>query len=240
MRASKPFSGSARHDTNSLDIAGLKVNYLTVVRKTDQRIGPMVAWECRCVCGKTMLAGATVLRSGNIKSCGCMTKEILRSARTTHGYSKPENSGEFPTYKTWLSMRRRCEYKKHKSYADYGGRGIKVCDRWQLFENFLADMGRRPDGLTLGRVDNAKGYEPGNCRWETPKQQCRNRRGNTLITCNNSTRTLQEWSEISGIPHDTLSYRLNSGWTPERAISTPLRKQKNCRALSDSRFRMAA
>lgn len=212
-----------KRDTNSLDLTGFVWNSFKVLHKTDKRLGSQVGWLCRCVCGNEVIKGATDIRTKRHKSCGCKTKEILRQHRTLHGHSKGGNSRGTPTYITWHSMIQRCEYKGHKSYADYGGRGVSVCDRWHDFSHFLADMGMRPAGTTLGRIDNEGSYEPGNCRWETASQQARNRRSNTLIACNNSTRTLQEWSEITNIPRDTLSHRLRSGWKVERALSQPVR-----------------
>jgi hypothetical protein len=127
-------------------------------------------------------------------------------------------------------MRQRCNYSGHKSYVDYGARGIKVCTRWDSFENFLADMGLRPEGKTIGRIDNQKGYGPDNCRWETMIEQQRNRRSNVLLTAFGRTQTLIEWAEEFDLGHDTLGYRIRKrGMSLEDALLEPLKPMKSSR-----------
>ncbi len=119
-------------------------------------------------------------------------------------------------------MRDRCENPKNRQYSDYGGRGIKVCDRWLNFQNFLDDMGERPSKeLTLDRENNDGNYCPENCRWATKIQQVRNKRDNLMITHNGTTRTLIEWSELTGVMRQTISYRLKHGWSVEEALYKP-------------------
>lgn len=120
-------------------------------------------------------------------------------------------------------MRQRCENPESTQWPHYGGRGIKVCERWASFENFLADMGEKPtDKRTLDRLDNAKGYEPGNCRWATAKEQMNNQRRNRLITYNGRTQTMAQWSAETGIkPHTILARLSHYGWTVERTLTTP-------------------
>ena len=197
-------------------------------RRTRPGKGGVTHIKYRCVCGKT----AWMLQSSWSKqqSCGCLTNSILSKARTIHGHSHPNGSNGSPTYLSWLSMNDRCYYKPHKSYKDYGGRGIKVCERWRFsFVNFLADMGDRPSGKTIGRLDNDGDYTPGNCAWVTYKEQARNRRTNRLLTFQGVTQTLQEWSEKIGVPRDAIGRRLSLGWPLERALTEPLRPQKNTR-----------
>jgi hypothetical protein len=119
----------------------------------------------------------------------------------------------------------RCERRENSNYRHYGGAGITVCDRWKNFESFLADMGERPDGYTLDRIDGTKGYTPGNCRWATPKEQMRNRKDNCRITYNGQTLCLAEWTERLAMGKDVLGQRLRRGWTVQRAFTEPVRKR---------------
>lgn len=131
-----------------------------------------------------------------------------------HGYASP-------TYRSWKLMRNRCERPNDKQYKDYGGRGISVCERWKKFANFLADMGLRPEGMTLDRIDVNGGYAPENCRWSDLKTQRRNRRDNRLVFFQGREMTLIEACERSGLKYDTAKDRLlRYGWTVERTFST--------------------
>lgn len=130
-----------------------------------------------------------------------------------------------PEYRSWQAAIKRCEYKKYEQYDRYGGRGIRICDRWRnSFEAFYDDMGPRPTSRhTLDRIDNDGNYEPGNCRWATPKEQAENRRTSRLITFDGSTDTLSGWGRRLGRNH-VVAKRLRRGWSMERALTTPLRK----------------
>ena len=143
------------------------------------------------------------------------------SGKPSHGLSRT------PEYRCWQTMRLRCHEPTHQAYADYGGRGIEVCDRWiNSPSQFFADMGPRPSPKhEIDRRDNDKGYSPENCRWVTRSENSRNRRSNVFIEHNGIRSTVAEWSERTGIPSDTLKHRLNSGWSTGKALSTPARSK---------------
>jgi len=123
-----------------------------------------------------------------------------------------------------MNMKDRCSNRKNKAYPRYGGRGITVCDRWQhSYESFLEDMGRRPDGLTLDRIDNSKGYSPENCRWATPAEQAKNRRSNVMVEYSGKRMNLKDASVSAGLPYKTVYARIAGGWSFDAAISTPVR-----------------
>lgn len=204
-------------------VAGSIYNSLTVLRLADISPTGRRAWVCRCICGAEKLVEASKLTSGHIASCGCEGKirrtRAARAVLITHGASGTLQ------YVAWQLMHDRCSNPNNENYHRYGARGIKVCERWRSYELFLADMGPRPPGLTLDRMDNDGGYRPDNCRWATRQQQSRNQSCNRRITAHGETRVLVEWAELSGIPRERIANRLKRGWIPERAI--PLRREQH-------------
>lgn len=199
-----------------IDKTGQEFGRLTVMRMAPKR-GRRVFWLCRCSCGQEREIVTDCLKPGGTESCGCFRVEVSRARMTTHGM---RDSAE---YSIWTNMRTRCGNPKNKAWADYGGRGIKICDRWlNSFENFLADMGPRPDGMTLERKDNNGDYSPDNCVWATPLEQAGNKRNNLRLTLGNETHHVREWERRLGVNYGTLQARVYAGWSDERVLTTPV------------------
>lgn len=178
-------------------------------------------WSCICDCGNTTIVRGTLLKNGNTRSCGCLQRELKSINHTTHGHYR--NGKMSRTYTSWSGMLSRCHNVKDPSYNRYGGRGIKVCERWNKFENFLEDMGERPEDMSLDRIDNNGDYCPENCKWSTRKEQMNNKRSNKQITYKGVTKNITQWAEFIGINRNTLGRRLNLyRWSEERALSTPI------------------
>ncbi len=176
---------------------------------------------CQCECGKIKEARAGNLIHGGTRSCGCLRSENSSKKARTHGGS------ETSLYLAWSNMRRRCNCKTSTFYKDYGGRGIKVCEEWDDFATFKRDMGDRPSGMTIDRIDNDKGYSKDNCKWSTPKEQNRNRRRKRLITAFGQTKCMAQWVEETGIGRSAIEHRIKSGKSVEFALSKPSRKTDN-------------
>lgn len=165
-----------------------------------------------CECGIRKAFDVKNVRTGRTKSCGCTTKQSISESLRTHGQKNSR------TYIIWGLMKARCKNKNNPRWSDYGGRGIVLCDRWEMFENFFADMGEAPEGMSIDRIDNNGNYEPGNCRWATRKEQSRNKRTNRMVTANGKTMCVVEWSEETGINRHTIGRRLRNGWSDHDAV----------------------
>ena len=191
------------------DITGERYGRLVVKGLTGAKKYNKYLWLCECDCGNTTELIGRALQSGNTRSCGCLHLEAAR----THGLT------DTPEYRVWSSMFTRCYNEKSDNYKDYGARGVTVCDRWrESFENFLADMGPRPAGMSLDRIDVNGNYEPSNCRWATGVEQMNNTRNNRRVTANGVTKTLMQWCRERALPYDRVWHRLHSGWSPEKAL----------------------
>lgn len=163
-------------------------------------------WLCECTCGNKKVYPSSSLIAGRAKSCGCK--------RIKHGFSKT------PTYDSWGDMKQRCLNKNNKFFKDYGGRGIKICKSWLLFKNFLKDMGEKPVGKSLDRINNNGNYCKKNCKWSTPEEQSNNIRKNIKIKYQGITLNLSQWSRKLKINNSTLYDRIiRHGWETNKAFN---------------------
>jgi len=183
------------------------------------------AWaECQCDCGKIHQVRVHRLRSGETKSCGCLKAEVLKTCNIKHGAARGNRATS--TYKSWLGMKERALNTDHHAYQRYGGRGITICDRWvNSFEAFLEDMGECPVGMSIDRINNDGNYEPTNCRWATAQQQSENRKSNIWIEHQGQRMLIAHWAKRIGMTHSSLRERFKKGWSVERCLTQPPRRQ---------------
>jgi len=200
---------------------GQKFSRLKVIKKSGKDKHKNKLYLCICDCGNTKIVRASHLRTGFVKSCGCLQSESRKKSYCKHGHCSRNKT---KTYRSWRSMMARCYNTKHPHYKNYGGRGILVCIKWFRFEGFLDDMGERPNGMTLDRIEDAKIYCKSTCRWATYKQQGRNRRNNRMLKYGNQIHCLTEWAEITGIKKTTLRERLSRGWSVEKSLTLPVER----------------
>jgi len=198
---------------NFIDLTGQRFDRLVVLERVPDAL--TTTWLCRCDCGREKPVTTGNLRRGLTRSCGCLSAEMAK-ARGGHGKWRD------PLYRIWAAMIRRCTKPNTINWDRYGGRGIRVCDQWHDYATFAADMGQRPSKRhSLERIDNDKGYEPGNVRWATTREQARNMRSNRMVTYQGETLTIADWSERMGIPYMTLRWRLTAGgWPVKQAMTT--------------------
>lgn len=204
-----------------IDLTGQKFGRLVVIKLMGRDKCRDSIWLCKCICGNEKIVNSRSLKGGCTKSCGCL--------HIKHGHTMQRKISK--TFESWGNMLSRCNNPNDVAYKNYGGRKIKVCYRWSNknpkgFENFLEDMGKRPKNKTLDRINNNIGYYKENCRWVTRKEQANNRRTNHLIPYNGKKLCFAKWEEITGISQYVICHRIKSGWSPEKALTTPVKKYK--------------
>ena len=203
-----------------IDLTNQKFGRLTAKRKGEHRYGH-ITWVCECDCGKEVSVVANSLRRNLSKSCGCLNREIISAAKKHGMYGTP-------IYAAWHHMKQRCLNPKDKRYSAYGGRGIKVCERWLDCQNFMEDMlPSYRDGLTIERKDVNGNYQPDNCCWITLSEQGHNRRSSIFIEYKGERLNLAQWAKRFNIHPDTFSRRIREAWSFEEAISTPVLGRKS-------------
>lgn len=198
---------------DGLELAGQKYGRWLVIEKGDLDPRGNVLWLCRCECGTERFVRGSEIYLGNSTSCGC--------TRRRHGMTGSR------TWKSWDAMKQRCLNPNSPDYPRYGAMGIKVCDRWLKIDEFLADMGERPEGKTIDRIDNSGNYELGNCRWATASEQQFNKRSNLKLEYQGQIRSIVDLSNESGVPLKVLRWRLEHDWDLPRALKSPVRPKRN-------------
>lgn len=198
------------------DLTGQEFSDWFVLHYSGKSAYGEIMWLCECSCGTRKPVKAQSLRDGTSTNCGCKGKNFK------HGMTKTR------TFKSWDAMLSRCNNPNDKSFDRYGGRGITVCKRWNdSFEAFFADMGERPEGMSLDRVDNSNGYSKANCRWADAKKQQRNTSVSKSMTFDGRTAALIDWATETGLNYSMLLRRLNAGWPPEMVLSKSRKKRSS-------------
>lgn len=195
----------------NIDLTGQRFGRLTVTRREgSDPISQQKRWLCACDCGTTVFRTGNVLKRKGISNCGCLTSDLKsgNSYSRTHGHSGSSGKAS-REYVTWCSMIQRCTNQKHASFKNYGGRGVSVYASWiASFDQFLADMGPRPNGHSIDRINHDGDYEPTNCRWASKEDQQNNRRDNRTITVEGKQMTASQFARLTGIPSRTILNRL--------------------------------
>jgi len=206
------------------DLRGRVFNRLTVESLGERDRQGRLQWKSRCTCGNVVVCRRDHLTSGNTQSCGCLQYEMFVRRITTHGMSGGRR-GRIPEYIVWNNMHQRCFNPDNPRWPHYGGRGISVCDRWQSFSAFLADMGRRPGKeYQIERKDNNSGYSPDNCIWATSHKQTRNTRRNLFLSFAGRTMCLTDWASEMSLRPGCIRKRLALGWPIGDALTLPAKQ----------------
>lgn len=197
-----------------IDMTGVEINGVRVTGKAAEMLGGRPSWVCICACGLEFIAVGSSLRAGKTKSCPPCTKSRVASVATKH---KAIGS---PEYVTYSAMKARCYYERDKRFARYGGRGIRVCQRWlESFNNFLEDMAPKPSARhSIERIDVDGNYEPGNCVWATRAEQANNKSNNTRIEICGRVQTITQWSQETGVNRTVILRRMQRGLSGDALI----------------------
>lgn len=195
-----------------IDLTGTRFGQLVVVSLWPERrkSNNNILWKCQCDCGGITKASSGDLKIGKYKSCGC------KGGAYKHGWTGTKE------HQAWRDMLGRCYNPNAQKYADYGGRGITVCERWKEFTNFIEDMGRKPEGYSLDRINNEGEYSPENCRWTSKSQQNGNKRCSIRLLVNGEYVTLYDLSVSTGMSIEALRTRVKRGWSVERILTQPI------------------
>lgn len=212
-----------------MDLTGQIFGFYSVVSKAQSDL-----WDCKCKCGTTRKVRRSDLVKGKTKSCGCRRSAITSKCKTKHG-ERIGGGKKTPEFEAWSGIKKRCYNPKSTSYKNYGGRGIKVCDRWlNSFENFLEDMGRKPDlKHSIERKDFNGDYEPLNCVWASREAQSRNKRTNRFYEYKGERKVAKDWASEYALTESAVKQRLGKlSWPIERALLTPLQTNKKSRQVA--------
>lgn len=201
---------------------GMRFGKLLVVSECfGERINGSRSWLCKCDCGVEKKIGTVALTTGNSVTCG---NRSIHSNRIRHGHASRKNGRETKEYTAWMNLTSRCRKSKH-----YIKRGITVAEEFLVFENFLSDIGLCPDpSFQIDRIDDKRGYEPGNVKWVTKSQQMQNRSTyNRILTIDGEAKCITEWGRINGIDRRTISHRLDAGWDVKSAVFCQTRQRRH-------------
>jgi len=218
---------STHRHSSFIDMTGKRFGRLVAVREVGRTANRTPLWEFRCDCGNVIVRQGSCVRSGAVRSCRCLQRELTVARLTKHGESRSKE------YCAWRNAIYRCYNPLDSNFKNYGARGIRVCKKWrESFTAFLADMGRAPSSAhTLDRINNDGPYAPGNCRWVPHRDQAANKRTNHRVTWQGLTLSLSGWMRRTGIDQMTIRARLDRGWTIKDALTRPIRSHRPYRKL---------
>lgn len=210
------------------DLTGQKFGRLTCLKFVGRNKGYDALWLCKCDCGSEHITRAGTLLNGHTKSCGCYQRDRTGESHTVHGLYFGEDGKRSRLYHVWGAMKRRCLAPNATHFADYGGRGIAVCQEWMNFRPFYdwAMANGYKYGLTIERINVDGNYEPANCTWIPKSEQAQNRRYCKYITYMGKTMIVKKWADFLGIKPKVLELRLRRGWSIEKAFNKPVRRLK--------------